>query len=235
MNKSFIVNLMALLAVGASFFLPSSMSVFFYYGGLFALSGAVTNQLAIYMLFNKVPFLYGSGIIEINFERFKAAIKNMIMEQFFTKERLDNFFKAEENKIDLTPIIQNVNFDPAFTALKESVMESKFGQVVSMFGGEDSLELLREKFTAKLKGSIISIVSSDAFKAELNTTLTNSSLGSDLIAKIEDIVDLRLSELGPQNVKELLQKLIKEHLEWLVVWGGVFGALIGVVSTLFTV
>jgi hypothetical protein len=33
-------------------------------------------------------------------------------------------------------------------------------------------------------------------------------------------------------VKELMQQLIAEHLGWLVVWGGVFGALIGLVSSL---
>ena len=32
-------------------------------------------------------------------------------------------------------------------------------------------------------------------------------------------------------VKEIIQKMIKEHLGWLVVWGGVFGAVIGLVST----
>ncbi|MDW2334446.1 DUF445 domain-containing protein, partial [Vibrio sp. 1069] len=32
-------------------------------------------------------------------------------------------------------------------------------------------------------------------------------------------------------VKEMVQRMIKEHLGWLVVWGGVFGGLIGVIST----
>lgn len=27
-------------------------------------------------------------------------------------------------------------------------------------------------------------------------------------------------------VKEIIQKIIREHLGWLVVWGGVFGRLI---------
>ncbi|MCU7375947.1 hypothetical protein PEC18_35415 [Paucibacter sp. O1-1] len=31
--------------------------------GLFALSGAITNWLAIHMLFEKVPGLYGSGVV----------------------------------------------------------------------------------------------------------------------------------------------------------------------------
>lgn len=223
--------MVAVAAVVASFFTGESLSPYFYYGGLFALSGAVTNQLAIFMLFHKVPFLYGSGVIELNFERFKGAIKSMIMEQFFTKERLADFFREEESKIELTPLIERADFDPAFNALKESVMESKFGQVVTMFGGESSLEMLREKFTQKLKGSLVSIVSSQTFKEQLNATLMHSSVSEDLTGKIETIITSRLNDLGPKHVKELIERLIKEHLEWLVVWGGIFGGLIGVLST----
>jgi len=232
LSKSLLINFFATAAVGFSFFTPNPISLYLYYGGLFALSGAITNQLAIFMLFHKVPLLYGSGVIELNFERFKSAIKNMIMEQFFTKERLDKFFQEEESKIELSPLIEKANFDPAFNALKESVMESKFGQVISMFGGEESLEMLREKFTAKLKGSILTIVSSETFKEELNNSLINSSVTEDLTRRVEKIVTNRLNELGPKHIKELIERLIKEHLEWLVVWGGVFGALIGVLSTL---
>lgn len=229
--KSLSINVVAVAAVVASFFMGESLSPYFYYGGLFALSGAVTNQLAIFMLFHKVPFLYGSGVIELNFERFKGAIKSMIMEQFFTKERLADFFREEESKIELTPLIERADFDPAFNALKESVMESKFGQVVTMFGGESSLEMLREKFTQKLKGSLVSIVSSQTFKEQLNATLMHSSVSEDLTGKIETIITSRLNDLGPKHVKELIERLIKEHLEWLVVWGGIFGGLIGVLST----
>jgi uncharacterized membrane protein YheB (UPF0754 family) len=229
--KSLFINVVAVAAVVASFFTGESLSPYFYYGGLFALSGAVTNQLAIFMLFHKVPFLYGSGVIELNFERFKSAIKSMIMEQFFTKERLEQFFREEESKIELSPLIERADFDPAFNALKESVMESKFGQVITMFGGESSLEMLREKFTQKLKESLISIVSSNAFKEQLNATLAHSSVSEDLTKKIDTIITSRLNDLGPKHVKELIERLIKEHLEWLVVWGGVFGGLIGVLST----
>ncbi|GIS36739.1 MAG: hypothetical protein Ct9H90mP8_1590 [Pseudomonadota bacterium] len=53
--------------------------------GLFALSGAVTNWLAIHMLFERVPGLYGSGIIPLHFEDFKRGIHDLIMKQFFSK------------------------------------------------------------------------------------------------------------------------------------------------------
>jgi len=230
-SKSTFINIVSILLVVSSFYVPDSYSKHLYYTGLFALSGAVTNQIAIYMIFNKVPFLYGSGIIELNFEKFKASIKSMIMEQFFTKNRINQFFEQEENKIDLAPIIEEVDFNLAFDALKESVMESKFGQLINMFGGEESLELLRVTFNKKLKSSILSIVKSETFKKQLNHHLQHSTLSVDLIQKLDNIITHRLNELGPKSVKELIDKLIREHLEWLVLWGGIFGGLIGLVST----
>ena len=232
MRKSTFINLVALFLIIGSFYAPGEYKNYLYYTGLFALSGAITNQIAIFMLFNKVPFLYGSGVIELNFQKFKKAIEDMIMEQFFTKDRLQKFFKDEENKINLVPIVENTDFNVAFDALKESVMESKFGQLINMFGGEESLEGLRDSFNTKLKSAVVKIVSSDTFRKQLDSHLQSSNLSDDLVQKVESIVENRLAELGPKSVKELINKLIKEHLEWLVVWGGVFGGLIGFFSVL---
>lgn len=232
-NKSFITNLLALLLVIFALLIPldPKLTQAFLYTGLFALSGAVTNQLAIHMLFEKVPFLYGSGVILERFDAFKLAIKNLLMEQFFTKEQLNNFFAKEEKKIDLTPIIEESNFSPAFDALTKSVMDSSFGGMLGMFGGEKALEGLREPFTSKLKSAIITIVNSESFATTLDKHLQNSSLNDDILNSIEIVIDTRLDELTPQMVKEIVQKLIREHLQWLVVWGGIFGGVIGLISS----
>jgi uncharacterized membrane protein YheB (UPF0754 family) len=231
-NKSFITNLIALILVALSFFIQNEFSAPLLYTGLFALSGAITNQLAIHMLFERVPLLYGSGVIPARFEAFKESIKNLMMTQFFTQEQLDNFFKNEEKKINLAPIIQETDFSPAFDALSKTVMESSFGGMLGMFGGESALEGLREPFSEKMKSAIVKIVNSDAFNNTLQNHMQNSSLSSDMIDSIEEVIDSRLNELTPQMVKEIVQKLIKEHLSWLVVWGGVFGGAIGLVSSL---
>ena len=81
MNKSLITNLISLLLLAVGY---TTQNQFALYAGLFAFSGAITNWLAIHMLFEKVPGLYGSGVIPARFEAFKNAIKTLMMEQFFT-------------------------------------------------------------------------------------------------------------------------------------------------------
>ena len=233
MNKSDITNLITVLIMAYGY---SNGNDMIFMVGLFALSGAVTNTLAIHMLFEKVPFLYGSGVIESKFSQFKLSIHNLLMNQFFTRENLTRFFQDEVNSakktIDFEKILNKTDFSPAYESLKESVMQSSFGGMLGMFGGEAALEPLREPFTKKLQASIISISASDAFQEVVNEALKSEDLSQDVYEKLSRIVNLRLEELTPKMVKEIVQEMIKEHLGWLVIWGGVFGGLIGLVSAL---
>ncbi len=232
LSKSHITDIISILLIIISFYIAEPYSTHILYIGLFAFSGAVTNQLAIYMLFNRVPLLYGSGVIENNFESFKKSIKDMIMKQFFTKEQLEKFFANEEKKINLAPLVESADFKPAFMALKQSVMESKLGDALNLFGGEKALTPLEEPFSKKLKSAVVKIVNSDAFKKQLNHHLATSSLQSDLIESIDTLITKRLNDLTPQMVNTLVQELIESHLGWLVIWGGLFGGLIGLISSI---
>lgn len=231
-SKEFLTNFIAICFVLISFFIPQNIGHIVSSVGLFALSGSITNQLAIHMLFEKVPFLYGSGVILDRFEDFKSSIKELIMEQFFTKEQLDTFFANEEKKIDLEPLIQQSDFSLAYDALVKTVMESSFGAMLGMFGGQKALEGLRDSFSIKIKNAVLVMLKSEEFNANLQKHLKNSSLSGDMLESIHKVVDSRLNELTPQMIKEMLQRLIKEHLSWLVVWGGVFGGLIGLISSI---
>ncbi|MBT3504282.1 MAG: DUF445 domain-containing protein, partial [Piscirickettsiaceae bacterium] len=53
----------------------------------------------------------------------------------------------------------------------------------------------------------------------------------DIFQQVEHVVNARLDELTPQMVKDIIQTMIRQHLGWLVVWGGVFGGLIGLLTT----
>jgi uncharacterized membrane protein YheB (UPF0754 family) len=232
LSKSKITDIVSLILIIISFYIPNEeFSRVALYTGLFAISGAITNQLAIYMLFNRVPLLYGSGVIEKNFKPFKKSIKNMIMTQFFTKEQLTKFFQENKKQIDLAPLVNSADFKPAFTALKQSVMESKLGDALSLFGGEKALEPLERPFSDKLKSAVVNIVSSDTFKKQIDQHLKSSSFSDDLIISIDTLVTKRLDDLTPKMVNNLVYELIHTHLGWLVVWGGVFGGLIGLISS----
>ena len=98
--------------------------------GFFALSGAITNWLAIHMLFEKVPYLRGSGVIPERFEEFKSAIKTLMMSQFFTAENIEQFIETEEQGgqkvLNLEPLLANVDYDKIYDSLVMVILESSF-------------------------------------------------------------------------------------------------------------
>ena len=51
---------------------------------------------------------------------------------------------------------------------------------------------------------------------------------------VENLVEGKLDQLEPEEVKSILEDIIREHLGWLVVWGGVFGGAIGVAASFVT-
>ncbi|MDF9387420.1 DUF445 domain-containing protein [Vibrio sp. 1151_11] len=233
MNKSLLTNIIALALLAAGYQLDNTIAL---YAGLFAFSGAITNWLAIHMLFEKVPGLYGSGVIPARFEEFKTAIKSLMMEQFFTQSNIDRFLSKEmtgSKTLDLEPVIAKVDFNPTFDSLVEVIANSPFGGMLAMFGGTDALQPLKQPFVEKMQQSMIDISQSDSVKQALKEQLEAPEMIEEITANIENIIDQRLNELTPKLVKEMVQKMIKQHLGWLVVWGGVFGGLIGMASSFF--
>ena len=230
MNKSVITNSLAVLVVIAGYSLQQDIVLTI---GLFALSGAITNWLAIHMLFEKVPGLYGSGVIPARFEDFKLGIKELMMTQFFTAENIDRFLKGSDgssNDLHLAPVIEKVDLSPSFDSLVKVIMESSFGGMLGMLGGEEALKPLKEPFIENMKSSLSEMTQQESFQQLLRDELEQPDVMADIQHQIEDIVIKRLDELTPQLVKEIIQEMIRKHLGWLVVWGGVFGGLIGFIS-----
>ncbi len=237
MNKSAGTNLLAALIAVIGFLLPHPWRDPVLSVGVFALSGALTNWLAVHMLFEKVPGLYGSGIIPERFEDFKAGIHDLMMTQFFTRENVVRLLSGRETDgtppvFDVDPVLESVDLSGAFDALLEAVKGSKFGSMLGMVGGEKALDPLREPFTEKLRVAMAGIARSDAFQTALREQLVERVASDEILEAVDHVVTARLDELTPQLVKEIVQTMIREHLGWLVVWGGVFGGLIGLVVSL---
>ena len=225
MNKNRSTNIIALLLMVGGYYSPFYSNIIFT-TGLFSLAGGVTNWLAVYMLFDKIPLIYGSGVIPNRFEDFKIGIKRLIVQEFFTEERVKNFFEEYENLLSPENIANKIDYDQIFEHLKDGIVESSFGGMLAMFGGKSALNVLKDPIIEKLHlvvGDVIDNIKTDNISENITT---------DLLEKIESIIDTRLNELTPQMVKEIVQDMIRHHLGWLVVWGGVFGGLIGLITSI---
>lgn len=227
MNKSLITNLLSILVTICGYLSPPAYGEVIFMVGLFALSGGITNWLAIHMLFEKVPLLYGSGVISNRFEDFKKGIKKLIVKEFFNKEHIERFFKQNDKEISINTITNKIDFNKIFDGLKDAIVESALGGMLGMIGGKEALEPLREPVINKLKNIINELMSNNS------SEFTNKNITKQLITKIEHIIDKRLNELTPEMIKKIIENMIRKHLGWLVVWGGVFGGMIGFIVNIF--
>jgi uncharacterized membrane-anchored protein YjiN (DUF445 family) len=237
MNMSSATNLISLALIGIGYLVPPYQKAISSVG-YFAFSGAITNWLAIYMLFEKVPGLYGSGVIPNQFEDFKRGIKNMMMTQFFTQENIAKFFSQQKPSTSLSshefePVIAAIDLDKAFQGLVQVVLASPLGGMLAMFGGPQALQPMKDPFKAKMRETLIELSQSEDFQGTVARHFGTPDTALLISDKVSDIVDQRLAELTPRMVKEIIEDMIQKHLGWLVVWGGVLGGLIGLIMAMF--
>ncbi len=225
LNKTFITNLVSLFFILTGLIVQHELSQIFFSIGMFAISGSVTNWLAVHMLFDKVKFLYGSGVILERFDEIKLGIKNLALEELFTKDKIEKYL-LNKNDNGMKSIMSKIDYDKLFEGLLDAIETSKLGSMLAMFGGRKALLPLKEPITTKLKSII---------NEKLKDLFINSSEG-DLVGKfkisIEKAIDSKLNELNPEDVKLIIEKMIRVHLGWLIVWGGVFGGLFGLMFSL---
>ena len=89
-----------------------------------------------------------------------------------------------------------------------------------MMGGSKALSPLKELIKIKIK----EVFDDLSLKIE-----NNEDTIYQLKENIENIIDKRVNELTPEHIKIIMKNMIQKHLGWLVIWGGFFGFLIGLI------
>lgn len=258
-DKHVTPNLIAALLMLLSLVVASPWDTVVLSVGLFALSGALTNWLAVHMLFERVPGLYGSGVITLHFEDFKAGILRMVHEELFSKQNVERLLNASDKgshtegnpaaaspssersedssslakAIDIQPLLEAIDLDIAYDQLVATIVDSSFGSMLAMFGGEAALQPLREPFKQRMQNFLSEAAQSPGIQAAISEQLNKAASSEQFVGKLDRLLRARLDEMTPEMVKNIMQRMIKEHLGWLVVWGGVFGGLIGLVAGLW--
>ena len=252
-DKHLTPNLLALAVVILSLALPQPWQALALSTGLFALSGSLTNWLAVHMLFERVPGLYGSGVITLHFEEFKAGIMRMVHEELFSQDKIERLLSSNGDSasstdpstptssssagnlgqaIDLAPMLAAIDLDAAFDQLVQTIVESSFGSMLAMVGGETALQPLRDPFKKRMHTFLNNAAQSPAIQAAITDQISKAASSDAFIEKLEQLLRARLDEMTPDMVRDIMQRMIKKHLGWLVVWGGVFGGLIGLIAGL---
>eukprot|EP00003_Mantamonas_plastica_P030021 TRINITY_DN726_c2_g1_i3.p1 TRINITY_DN726_c2_g1~~TRINITY_DN726_c2_g1_i3.p1 ORF type:complete len:357 (-),score=105.64 TRINITY_DN726_c2_g1_i3:74-1144(-) len=238
MNKGFISNSITFLIMIIGLIIkataPGVAADYILAAGLFGFSGGITNWLAVKMLFDKVPGLAGSGVIPTRFKEIRETVKNTMMKTFFDVTFLEKYIKQKTGQLTA-----NLNIEEKIGKMLESeavdkIIETKLqelserpeGMMFAMMGvNPTSLKPLIKPFVLGM-GSDIAPLMLDMFNP---TKMMNID---KVRAEIDNLMTTKLEELTPEIVKKLMEEVIRKHLGWLIVWGNVFGGLIGVVSKL---
>ncbi|MFH1570684.1 MAG: DUF445 family protein [Gemmatimonadota bacterium] len=202
--------------------------------GLFGFAGGVTNWLAVKMLFDRVPLLYGSGVIPARFREIRVTIKNLIMTHFFDEEHLQRFYREHAGLIIAGEgieegLVELLESDEAGRAIERQLEELKsapFGMLIRL-AGTDILRTVVQEF---LKGLAIDL--GPQLQQQIQGRLPDVRA---LQQRVDLLLESKLEELTPETVKRMMEHVIREHLGWLIVWGNVFGGLIGLASKAATV
>ena len=200
--------------------------------GVFALAGGVTHWLAIKMLFDRIPLLYGSGIILRNFREIRTSVKDALMSAFFDEASLQQYLKSKISHFlsgaNLDERIKGFLNNPAF----ESIIDRKLdtlsqrpeGLVVAMMGvSVDQLKPMIKPFIMGLSNDI----------APLFSRMIDPDQFLDLSfvrMELDGLMNDKLKDMDAKRVRNILKSIMKDHLGWLIVWGNLLGGIIGVVT-----
>ena len=222
---------LALLVAGLAAAPDSAWGEWILAAGLFGLAGGITNWLAVKMLFDRVPLLYGSGVIPNRFREIRQTVKDLIMVHFFDGEYLQRFFanqvrsRPESEKLEslLAELLESEAGDGIIRRQLEEMQSTPAGMMLNMVGTETIAPLVK-RFVSGVAAELAPLLGARLAPGGMEV--------GTLRSQVEQLLAAKLEELTPHVVKTMMEDVMREHLGWLIVWGNVFGGLIGILANL---
>lgn len=257
MDKGTFSNLVSAALVAIGLLLPAGTARDFLLSvGLFALSGGVTNAVAVKMLFDRIPGLIGSGVVPARFQEIREKIRSIILEHFFDEAHLRRFLERHRGELDWKSWVRQTGdgrgpiaglIEKHWDALAsperlqsfvdaevEKLLDSKIGGLLLMVGVDSVKPAVRQfvsSFATTMKAQVLDLAS----KAEPPAAaieVDEAKLLHDVRAQVEVLLEEKLVDLDAPAVKKLVEDVIRSHLGWIVVWGSVLGGVLGLAGFL---
>ncbi|KAJ6236010.1 hypothetical protein M0813_28286 [Anaeramoeba flamelloides] len=202
--------------------------------GIFGFAGGFTNWIAVKMLFDKIPFIYGSGVILRKYVELRRIIKSAVLMNFFDKVHLSGYL---ENKV--SKLLKKLKVDTELKEILESpIVDKLIDQKIEQLETKTEFEMLKMMGieTGNLKSIIVVFIlefASNLGPIFKSLTQTNTFNVEKIRNEIDTLMEDRLKDLTPQIMRKLMIDMLRSHLNWLIFWGNVFGAVIGLLFHLF--
>jgi uncharacterized membrane protein YheB (UPF0754 family) len=121
----------------------------------------------------------------------------------------------------LTQVLASDQADIAIDAELENLKQGPMGMMVKM-AGNDILKVIIKQFIGGLVTRIAPVAEERLREKAIDVPA--------LRVQVDQLLEVKLEELTPEIVKSMMERVMREHLGWLIVWGNVFGAAIGLLS-----
>eukprot|EP00746_Dinoflagellata_sp_MGD_P079031 gnl/MRDRNA2_/MRDRNA2_31572_c0_seq2.p1 gnl/MRDRNA2_/MRDRNA2_31572_c0~~gnl/MRDRNA2_/MRDRNA2_31572_c0_seq2.p1 ORF type:complete len:109 (+),score=26.18 gnl/MRDRNA2_/MRDRNA2_31572_c0_seq2:210-536(+) len=82
-----------------------------------------------------------------------------------------------------------------------------------------------------LKPMMVSVGAELSARALQNVDISQHVDVSKAKSEVDELMNDKLQLLTPEIIKDLMDGVIRQHLGWLIVWGNLFGGLIGIASS----
>lgn len=154
------------------------------------------------------------------------------MTTFFDPVFLEGFIgdklKAVGETIDtdtqVKDMVESEAFDATLDAKLKTLDADPSMAMLAGFGGAAALKPMIKPFVADLGLELAPLIKNKLTDPKFAISI------STVRDEIEMYMSIRMQTLTSKKVTRLLEFVIRGHLGWLIVWGNVFGALIGIIS-----
>ena len=254
-DKGTVSNWISAACLGLSVFLPvNTFTAAFASASMFAFSGGITNWLAVKMLFDRIPGLVGSGVIPARFREIRRTVKELILEHFFNDEHLKQYFAKNLKEVDwgkflkkgeggkavspITPLVMKQwekltskdVVQPIIDQQIDKLTESPIGGMLMLVGIDKIRPAVNQfvtAFVAQMQGRVEEAAASIQI-GDMQIELDEDAVVGEVHKQLEELLESKLEQIHARDVKQMMEDVMRQHLGWLIVWGNVFGALIGV-------